>query len=121
MVDTIDDWTARLPKTGPIEGAIFNEGMGLALLLADPERMARHGAGQLDPEEPWVPEDPEQGAPEPEDIQPEEPQQLTLVDFDAEFGSLFETDMESEAADESPAALKGEHTRAPKEEPSFFF
>ena len=47
MVDTIEDWTTRLPKTGPIAGSIFNEGMGLALLLADPERMARHGAGQL--------------------------------------------------------------------------
>ena len=47
VVDTIDDWLERLPKTGPIAGAIFNEGMGLALLLSDPERMARHGAGQM--------------------------------------------------------------------------
>jgi hypothetical protein len=48
VVDSIDDWTARLPRTGPIEGAIFNEGMGLALLLAGPARMARHGGGQLE-------------------------------------------------------------------------
>ena len=46
VVDAIDDWLGRLPKTGPITGGIFNEGMGLALLLSDPERMARHGAGQ---------------------------------------------------------------------------
>jgi hypothetical protein len=46
VVDTIDDWARRLPKTGPIEGALFNEGHGLALLLGDPEKLARHGAGQ---------------------------------------------------------------------------
>ena len=46
MVDTIDAWARRLPKTGPIEGALFNEGHGLALLLGDPEKLARHGAGQ---------------------------------------------------------------------------
>ena len=62
VVDSIDDWTARLPKSGPIEGAIFNEGMGMALLLSDPERMARHGAGQLEEpdakeEENFLPED----------------------------------------------------------------
>jgi hypothetical protein len=46
VVDTIDDWFARVPADGPIEGPIFNEGMGLALLLGDSQRMARHGAGQ---------------------------------------------------------------------------
>jgi hypothetical protein len=46
VVDTIDDWFARVPAEGRIEGAIFNEGMGLALLLGDSKRMARHGAGQ---------------------------------------------------------------------------
>jgi hypothetical protein len=73
VVDAIDDWTSRLPKTGPIAAGIFNEGMGLALLLADPDRMARHGAGQMavrngtatveaDPEEPPT-------APFPEDFE----------------------------------------------------
>ena len=47
VVDTIDDWLERLPKTGPINGGLFNEGMGLAMLLANPEHMARHGAGQM--------------------------------------------------------------------------
>jgi len=46
VVDTLDDWFARVPVDGPIAGAIFNEGMGLALLLGDAQRLARHGAGQ---------------------------------------------------------------------------
>ena len=47
VVDTIDDWLGRLPKTAPISGGIFNEGMGLAMLLADPSHLARHGGGQM--------------------------------------------------------------------------
>ncbi len=47
IVSTLDDWNRRLPETGAIEGPIFNEGMGLALLLSDSKRLARHGAGQL--------------------------------------------------------------------------
>ncbi len=46
VVDTVDGWFGRIPVDGPIEGPIFNEGMGLALLLSDADRMARHGAGQ---------------------------------------------------------------------------
>ena len=47
VVDSIDDWFARLPLEGPIEGALFNEGYGLAMLLGGAQKMARHGAGQL--------------------------------------------------------------------------
>ena len=47
VVDSLDDWLRRLPMAAPIEGALFNEGLGLALLLSDAERMARHGAGQV--------------------------------------------------------------------------
>jgi len=101
VVDTIDDWTARLPQTGPIEGGIFNEGMGLALLLSDAERMARHGAGQLA-------------------IQQEtEPQQLSLADFDAEFTSLFEHDSETEGAEDR--GRTPEIKSQPEEAASFFF
>lgn len=46
VVDTIDAWFGRVPTGGPITGALFNEGHGLALLLGDAQRMARHGAGQ---------------------------------------------------------------------------
>ncbi|AFL72636.1 Protein of unknown function (DUF3150) [Thiocystis violascens DSM 198] len=46
VVDAIDDWVGRLPMAAPITGGLFNEGMGLALLLSDPHRLARHGAGQ---------------------------------------------------------------------------
>jgi hypothetical protein len=47
VVDTIDDWAARLPLEGPIEGAMFNEGYGLAMLLGDAQRLALHSAGQM--------------------------------------------------------------------------
>jgi len=49
IVDTIDDWIGRVPSTGAIEGALFNEGFGLSLLLSDPAKMAEHGAGQIAP------------------------------------------------------------------------
>ena len=92
VVDSIDDWLGRLPSTSPIEGAIFNEGMGLALLLSDAERMARHGAGQLE-------------------VQTEtEPDQF--ADLDAEFESLFETDTE----EVTPTT-----DNTPETEASFFF
>ena len=47
IVDTIDDWFRRLPDKGPIAGGIFNEGWALATILGDPDKLARHGAGQL--------------------------------------------------------------------------
>ena len=64
VVDTIDDWVARLPLEGPIEGAIFNEGYGLAMLLGDARKLARHGAGQLAVQQGLAPaETDETGAP----------------------------------------------------------
>jgi hypothetical protein len=103
VVDTIDDWSRRLPKTGPIAGAIFNEGMGLALLLSDAERMARHGAGQLASRQGQPPEEPE---PEPEP----EPEQLAIVNFD----DLFDTD-----SPPSPSAPVSKPQ--PSQVESFFF
>ena len=47
IVDSIDDWFRRLPVKGPITGGIFNEGWTLASILGDPDKLARHGAGQL--------------------------------------------------------------------------
>ncbi len=99
VVDTIDDWSLRLPKTGPIAGAIFNEGMGLALLLSDAERMARHGAGQLASRQGQAPEEPEP-----------EPEQLAIVNFD----DLFDT-----ATPPSPSASVS--TPQPSQVESFFF
>jgi hypothetical protein len=46
IVEAIDDWLRRLPVDTPITGGLFTEGMGLAMLLADSEVLARHGAGQ---------------------------------------------------------------------------
>jgi hypothetical protein len=100
VVDTLDDWFARLPD-GPIEGPIFNEGMGLALLLSDAERMARHGAGQWAVQQDGVPNDSDMES----DATPTEVTPLPLVhagtelsaplivqsamDFEAEMDALF--------------------------------
>ncbi|QVL49529.1 MAG: DUF3150 domain-containing protein [Thiocapsa sp.] len=98
VVDTLDDWFARLPD-GPIDGPIFNEGMGLALLLADAERMARHGAGQWAVQQGGMP-----SASDPEDTEAEvvplPTERKTTVaasplavqsamDFEAEMDALF--------------------------------
>ena len=106
VVDTIDDWALRLPKTGPIAGAIFNEGMGLALLLSDAERMARHGAGQLASR---------QGQPREEP----EPEPTPAVDFEAEFADLFGTGptWSTPVQPESPPR----EARAEHEDAGFFF
>lgn len=48
VVDAIDQWFARVPATGPINGAVLTEGFALALLLSDPERMALFGAGAIE-------------------------------------------------------------------------
>ena len=47
VLDTLDGWLGRLPKRGPIRGALFNEGFGLMLLVSDPQRLSDHGAGLL--------------------------------------------------------------------------
>ncbi len=106
VVDTIDDWSLRLPKTGPIAGAIFNEGMGLALLLSDAERMARHGAGQLASRQGQPPEEPE-------------PEPTPTVDFEAEFSDLFGTGptWSTPVQPESPPR----EARAEHEDAGFFF
>ena len=89
VVDTLDLWFARLPE-GPIEGPIFNEGMGLALLLSDAERMARHGAGQWAVQQDGEPNDSDMES----DATPTEVTPLPLVvqstmDFEAEMDALF--------------------------------
>jgi hypothetical protein len=89
VVDTLDQWFARLPD-GPIEGPIFNEGMGLALLLSDAERMARHGAGQWAVQQDGEPNDSDMES----DATPTEVTPLPLVvqstmDFEAEMDALF--------------------------------
>jgi hypothetical protein len=104
VVDTIDDWVSRVPTTGPIEGGIFNEGLGLALLLSEAERMARHGAGQLAIQQGNAPD---------EELEPE---QLPFVDFDAEFAALFEPEAEPDEV-VTPSEKEAPQTEAT----SFFF
>mgnify|MGYP001827910756 CR=1 FL=1 len=47
VLDSLDEWLARVPAKGPVEGTLFSEGFGLMLLVSDPGRMSDHGAGLL--------------------------------------------------------------------------
>lgn len=78
IIDSINDWLQRLPALGPITGGHFTEGMGLALLLAKSDQMARHGAGQwalrqgtaITPEEDETPEAPDEDVAGPPPLYP---------------------------------------------------
>lgn len=41
----VEDFLQRVPRQGPITGALFQEGFGLWSLLCDERRLAQHGAG----------------------------------------------------------------------------
>ena len=47
VVSTIDDLLRRIPGKGAIEGNILQEIFATAMLLADPDKTKRHGAGLL--------------------------------------------------------------------------
>ena len=54
VLDSLEDWLARVPTTGSVTGALFNEGFGLMLLVSDPQRDERSrrrdpGAAGADP------------------------------------------------------------------------
>ncbi len=50
VVQTLDEILGRVPKTGPLEGAYLQEVFALALLLSDPDKTRRHGAGLVQTE-----------------------------------------------------------------------
>ncbi|MBK1717194.1 DUF3150 domain-containing protein [Thiocystis violacea] len=60
----VEGFLSRVPRRGPISGALFQEGFGLWLLLGDEARLARHGAGRLAgdvaPEDETVEPDPDE-------------------------------------------------------------
>lgn len=61
----LEGYLRRVPRSGPITGALFREGFGLWLLLRDEDRLARHGAGILAGEAGDLPSEPaEEGASE---------------------------------------------------------
>jgi hypothetical protein len=115
IVDTIDDWFRRLPDKGPISGGIFNEGWTIASILGDPDKLARHGAGQLSIQQGLV--GPEEDETEAEAQQPQvdvEPEPIAAAvhvgpvpsideDLDAWFGRA--DDPMEDAADAYPDAL----------------
>lgn len=94
VVGVIDGWFERIPDDGPIEGPIFNEGMGLALLLSDADRMGRHTAGQwalqqgLAPREPEV-EELDGGEPPRVEIPVQAFSETQASFFEAELDALF--------------------------------
>jgi len=45
VVQSIDALLSRVPKAGALDGAYLQEVFAFALLLSDPERIKRHGAG----------------------------------------------------------------------------
>ena len=47
VVSTIDDLLRRIPTKGAIDGIILQEIFATAMLLADPDKTKRHGAGLL--------------------------------------------------------------------------
>ena len=47
MVLAIDGLLAAVPKTGPLEGELFYQVLGIVLILSDPDKVRRHGAGHL--------------------------------------------------------------------------
>ncbi|MEA1049091.1 DUF3150 domain-containing protein [Lamprobacter modestohalophilus] len=119
VVDSLDDWVRRLPMAAPIEGALFNEGLGLALLLSDAERMARHGAGQLAGFE--MPEPGAEVASEPAAFIPEP---SPVEDLTSEFAALFDEDSPSPVAPITEHEAPRPEYPAPRAKPealSFFF
>ncbi|WP_441813619.1 DUF3150 domain-containing protein [Marinobacterium rhizophilum] len=47
MVDAMDRLFPQLPNAGPITGHQYHELLALILILSDPDKMKRHGEGQL--------------------------------------------------------------------------
>ncbi|MFZ1539329.1 MAG: DUF3150 domain-containing protein, partial [Chromatiaceae bacterium] len=101
IVDTIDDWFRRLPDKGPIAGGIFNEGWALATILGDPDKLARHGAGQLALQQVPAQSDEEETAVEAQPAQSEgasEPDTSIEDDLDAWFSEPAATRPEAPAS-----------------------
>lgn len=93
IVDTIDDWVGRLPKTGPIDGGLFNEGFGLAALLADPQKMHAHAVARAQVLDGVIEEDEDEdiaALPEPAQADPVDPQPEPIVAHDPDMDAPAE-------------------------------
>jgi hypothetical protein len=125
VVDSLDDWLARLPEDGPIAGALFNEGMGLALLLGDAERMSRHGAGQWAIRAGQVAREPdaapELDLPAPVPTRANEAPGPSFANLDAELDALFGTTAPPAFALRNPIVDTEPEPEPALEAESFFF
>ena len=93
ILDPVDGFLDRVPRTGLISGTLFQEGFGLWMLLCDEQRMANHGAGIL------------AGAVEPESESEGETEAEARVDLRDPCQAVDE-DLETDA-DDDPAPGSG--------------
>ncbi len=103
VVSTIDDLLSRIPIKGAIEGIILQEIFATALLLADPDKTKRHGAGLL-ADHPHLAIDPDEGADAdtPKAVLVSQPETLNANhsterndQFSELFAGIFEEELET--------------------------
>ncbi|EGV29631.1 hypothetical protein ThidrDRAFT_3223 [Thiorhodococcus drewsii AZ1] len=91
ILELVEGFLSRVPRRGPISGALFQEGFGLWLLLCDEERLTRHGAGRLAGDV-----DPDSDPPERDsdvDAQRTEAERTPRLDLDDDSELTTETDV----------------------------
>ncbi len=107
VVSTIDDLLSRIPTKGAIEGIILQEIFATAMLLADPDKTKRHGAGLL-ADHPHLAIDPDEGvADAPEAVLVTQPETLNAKrsterndQFSELFAGIFEEELETVTTEE---------------------
>ena len=107
VLDSLSDWLARVPTTGPITGAMFTEGFGLMLLVSDPQKMSDHGAGILALKD---------LIPDPAEMPDEEDDEHCEWSFGGPLG-----DEEPEEMTDAVPALWPPGDGQPREQESFYF
>jgi len=109
VLESLEDWLARVPSKGPVNGALFNEGFGLMLLVSDPQRMSDHGAGILALQD-LIP------------VQEEPPEDEAKEDDECEwsFGGPLSDEEPDEETDAVPAPWDPSEGQ-PLEQESFYF
>jgi len=110
VLESLEDWLARVPGKGLVTGALFNEGFGLMLIVSDPRRMSDHGAGILALQD-LIP------------VPAEEPPEDEAEEDDAcewSFGGPLGDEEPDESADSIPAPLEPGDGQS-HEQHSFYF
>jgi hypothetical protein len=114
VLESLESWLLRTPASGPVTGALFNEGFGLMLLVGDPQKMSDHGAGILALKDLIPTED---------DMQPTDQAQNDEDDewsFGGPLGDEEPDEEPVEATDSAPIPWEPDPGR-PLEQESFYF